>query len=182
MQRTTELRPRRAALLREVCAPRTVSQLARRLQISRDHCSDLLQRARSTGYVICVNSGSPRTRVYAPTARTHKQIHGQVIRLIATREPGDWRDYAFVASRHRLAVVIAMEGPMQAAAIKRRARYLNPNVRMSANNVRDVLRALLGRGVVRVVLLRNKAHRRFELTPKGLWLQEQLRRAETSTH
>ena len=70
---------------------------------------------------------------------------------------------------------------MQAAAIKRRARYLDPTVRMSANNVRDVLRALLSRGVVRVVWLRKKAHPRFELTEKGLQLQEQLRRAKTTT-
>lgn len=107
-------------------------------------------------------------------------LHSQALPL-ASGPMDDWRDFAFVASSHRRAVVLAMEGPMQAAAIKRRARYLDPTVRMSANNVRDVLGALLTQDIVREVWLRKRAHRRFELTAKGIRLQEQLRRAETTS-
>ncbi len=175
------LHPRnRIALLQGISQPRSVSQLASHLAMKRDRCSQMMRRARKTGLVVCVNSQSSRTRVYAPTAEGLMVLHSQALPL-ASGPMDDWRDFAFVASSHRRAVVLAMEGPMQAAAIKRRARYLDPTVRMSANNVRDVLGALLTQDIVREVWLRKRAHRRFELTAKGIRLQEQLRRAETTS-
>ncbi len=63
---------------------------------------------------------------------------------------------------------------MQAAAIKRRAVFHDPQLRMSANNVRDVMRYLVDNGVVRVVRVRRKAHPRYELTELGHAFQQLL--------
>jgi DNA-binding HxlR family transcriptional regulator len=63
---------------------------------------------------------------------------------------------------------------MQAAAVKRRAVFQNPQLRMSANNVRDVMRYLLSTGIARRVEVRKKAHPRYELTDLGRTFQQLL--------
>ena len=77
-----------------------------------------------------------------------------------------------------MAIIKAMKEPLQPATIKRRARSLDPNLRMSANNVRDVIRLLLDRGIVRRVEIKKKRHPRYELTELGRVIQELLLRAE----
>jgi predicted DNA-binding transcriptional regulator len=74
-----------------------------------------------------------------------------------------------------------MDEPLQPAAIKRRARRHDPEIRMSANNVRDVIQVFLRRGIVTSVLERGKTHPRYELTETGRQLQQLLLRAETTT-
>ncbi len=63
---------------------------------------------------------------------------------------------------------------MQAAAIKRKARLRDSNLRMSANNVRDVLKYLLGAQITRRVVVRKKKHPRYELTDLGKEFQRLL--------
>lgn len=174
-----QLEPQASCLLRLVRQPRTVRQLAEQLEVERDTCSERLRSARRRGLVVCVNAESPRTRVYALTGEGHRRLAGADVIPLGEGRMDDWRDFAFVSSRHRSAVIKAMEGPMQAAAIKRRARYLDPGVRMSANNVRDVLRVLLRRRLVRVAWVRRRAHPHFELTALGCRLQHLLRRADS---
>jgi predicted transcriptional regulator len=66
---------------------------------------------------------------------------------------------------------------MQASAIKRRAVFQNPQLRMSANNVRDVMRYLLCKGLVRKVTLGRRRHPRYTVTDLGKTFQELLARA-----
>jgi predicted transcriptional regulator len=63
---------------------------------------------------------------------------------------------------------------MQAAAIKRKALFQNPQLRMSANNVRDVMKYLLKVGVVRKVNIKRRGHPRYELTDLGEVFKELL--------
>ena len=79
----------------------------------------------------------------------------------------DWDLYGWVCYRHRRAVLLAITEPMQPAAIKRKARSRNSQLRMSANNVRDIIRLFMGKGLVRSVQIRRKAYLRYELTDLG---------------
>jgi hypothetical protein len=90
----------------------------------------------------------------------------------------DWGVYAGVCYRHRGAVIKAMAEAMQPAAIKRRARFQNPQLRMSANNVRDVIRQFLAKGVVQQVRIKQRAYPRYVLTELGKQCQGLLVGAE----
>ena len=79
---------------------------------------------------------------------------------------------------HRAAIVRALNEPLQPATIKRRARARQPQLRMSANNVRDIIHLLAAWGVVRPVQVRRKAHLRYELTKNGRAIQQLLEQAE----
>ena len=93
--------------------------------------------------------------------------------------PGvDWESYGAVCFSHRSAVIKALTRPMSPAAIKRRALSQNAHLKMSANNVRDVLKVLLHQGVVWQVRVRKKAHPLYELTDKGKRYRDLLLQAE----
>ena len=49
---------------------------------------------------------------------------------------------------------------------------------MSANNVRDVIKLLLQKEIVKPLKLKKKAHLHYELTRTGQDLQKMLRRAD----
>ena len=93
----------------------------------------------------------------------------------------DWEAYGWICFSHRSAVVKALTRPMQPATIKRVGRFRDPQIRMSANNVRDIIRLFLERGIVQKVSIRGKAHPRYELTEMGRKMQDLLFSAERRT-
>jgi hypothetical protein len=129
--------------------------------------------------VSCLNPESNRSRVYWLTA------HGTACRrtLFGREETPlpalDWRLYGWACFSHRSAIIKALDQPLQPAAIKRRARHQNPALRMSANNVRDVIRLFLQHGIVTKTEPPGAAHPRYELTATGKELQRLLFTAET---
>ena len=68
---------------------------------------------------------------------------------------------------------------MQPTQVKRKARFQNPALRMSANNARDVVKEFLSKGLVQPVRVRRKAYLRFELTEVGKQLQDLMVKAGT---
>ena len=85
-----------------------------------------------------------------------------------------WDTDSSVCYRKRAAVLESHRGPIQAPAIKRNARLRDPARRMSANNVRDVMKYLLEAQVARRVAVRKKKHPRYELTELGRQFQRLL--------
>jgi len=67
---------------------------------------------------------------------------------------------------------------MQPSAINRTLRIYKPDVKISANNIRDVVRLLLEKGIVQKVFVRKKAHPRYELTKLGHKLRQLLIQSE----
>ena len=68
----------------------------------------------------------------------------------------DWQLYGDVCYSHRAAVVRVLTEPMQPAQIKRKALFKDSRIRMSANNVRDVIRLLLAKGIVEPVMVKGE--------------------------
>ncbi len=90
----------------------------------------------------------------------------------------DWELYGWLCFSHRSAIMRILSEPMQPSAMKRKLRQVNSSVKISANNIRDVIRLFLRKGIVRKSFERKKAHPRYELTDIGRKLQELLIRAE----
>ena len=90
----------------------------------------------------------------------------------------DWELYGWVCYNHRAAIIKALTEPMQPAAIKRKTKQQNTKIKMSANNVRDVMRLFLKKEIVKPVKIGKKAHLRYELSEEGYKLQGLLAQAE----
>ncbi len=170
---------RRKAILADFDQPLTATQIARRTRITLDSCLHLLWGMLLYGVLFHLNPATRYNRLYwlseLGKACQRKLRQKLALKPLAHRFPSvPWDLYSSVCYSHRTAVLKAMRGPMQSAAVKRRAVFQNPRLRMSANNVRDVMRYLLSKGIVRTAKLRGRSHPRYKLTDLGKALQELL--------
>ncbi len=152
--------------------PFTVCQLARDLQKSWPAARFLLRELELKRLVKCLNRDSGRRKVYWLTWKgivCHRRLRKHCgMSALDYRLPDlDWALYGGLCYTHRAAVVKVLEEPLQAVEIRRRACARDPRLRLSANNVRDVLKALKSEGVVAPVQIKKKAHTRFQLTESG---------------
>jgi len=167
----------------QLSQPATAKQLARQMGISLDRCSYILGRLAALGLARCLNPFSRRSRLYWLTrlGRAWQRRLRELDRmppLVHDCPDLDWQLYGEVCYSHRAAVIRTLSQPMQPAQIKRRALFHNPKIRMSANNVRDVIRLLKAEGIVRPVKLKRRAHPQYELTDTGRQMQRLLAQAE----
>ena len=93
----------------------------------------------------------------------------------------DWTLYGSVCFSHREAVILALDQPRYPADIKRCARLNNPDIRMSSNNVRNVIPFLLENGIIIKIDSRG-AYPMYDLTDVGLQLQLLLRKAVSNLY
>ncbi len=174
--------PRRKTVLHGLAQPLTATQLAKPTGLTRAACSRVLSDLAHRGLARCLSPAARRSRVYGLT-RAGKALRSHYVSDAPRRVQGpiDWPLFGWVCFRHRAAIVRALSSPMQPAEIKRRARSLDRSLRVSAGNVRDVVKLFLRRGIVSAVSLRKRAHPRYELTPVGQQLRELLISAEASS-
>ena len=155
----------------------TARQLSQHTGIALDTCSLVLKGLAGSGLVTCLNGRARRSRLYWLT-QPGKRCQS---RLQQERGLGDlrndfpildWELYGWVCFSHRAAVLTALREPMQPSQIKREARSQDPALTMSANNVRDVIRLFLERGIVeRLPGRRKRSHPRYQLTDVGTRLR-----------
>lgn len=180
----------------DVCAtlgvlgqPMTARQLSGKTGLSRDACSYVLWELSVYGVVRCVNPGARRSRLYGLTRRGQSCARRMGARPSdAIPSDLDWVRYGDLLFRHRTLVVRAMAGVgaaggmggegVQSCEIKRRIRLLYPEARISANNVRDVIRYLKQVGVVEAVGSSIGSRPRYRLTSVGRVYRDLLLRAE----
>ena len=170
---------RRKEILIGFNQPLTATHIARRNDITLDSCLHILWGLSLYGIVYCLNKGTRHNKMYWLTelgkACQRRLRETSALQPLAHRFPNvSWDLFSSVCYSHRSSVIKAMHGPMQSAAIKRKALSQNPCLRMSANNVRDVMRYLLENGIVRRIKIKKKAHPRYELTDLGMTFRELL--------
>ena len=164
--------------------PLTATQLANKARLRPQACRYSLVMLRLRGIVTCFNPDSQYNHVYWLTdcgiACQRKVRITLGLPSLSHDFPAleDWDLFAFVSYPHRSAVIKALRGTMQPPAIKRRATVQTRRLRMSTDNVRDVVRVLRDKGIVRPVRIRKRAHLRYELTDLGMPLQQLLHRAD----
>ncbi len=174
---------RRVHALLQFSQPLTATQLSHLTGIRRDGCSNILRELASHGLLYCLNPDERRSRLYHPTSRglrfQSKLCSQQGLPQIKHYFPDiDWGVYGSVCHRHRSAVLKALVIPLQPSAIKRRALAQNPRLKMSANNVRDVIRFFKDSGIVRAVPGKRKNQPRYDLTEIGAVFRVLLQQAE----
>ncbi len=174
---------RRIKVMLALSQPSTAKQLAHRLQLSLDACSYVFWELTRYRLLRCLNPLANRSRLYWLT-RLGRDSQRLLYKKVG-REPRthafpmvDWGLYGWICHNHRSAIIKSLTFPMQPAAIKRRAVLHDGTLRMSANNVRDVMRLFLAHDVVRPVRIRRKAHLHYELTETGQQLRQLLLAAE----
>lgn len=175
----------RKRVLLSLTQPLTSKQLAHRTGLTFDACRDVVRKLHSRGLIQCLNPEARRSRVYWLTElgmACLKGIGESNERCVDLSEVPqvDWALFGWLCYSHRAAVLKTLAIPLQPAAIKRRARSQIPGLRMSANNVRDVIRLFREKRVVRPVRIRKRAFPAYEPTAKGQVLRELLIRAEVS--
>ena len=167
---------KRKLVLINLKQPMTASQLSKHTDLTLDQCSLYLGQLMLCGLVKCLNPFARRSRLYWLTPigilcqkklRKDKDLPS----LVKELPDIDWELYGWICYNHRDAIIRALTKPMQPAAIKRYAKQKNPDLKMSANNVRDVIKLFAKRGIVKPVKARKKAHLRYELTDFGRKLQ-----------
>ena len=163
--------------------PLTAKQLSKRVGIPVDTCSYLIAKFTFKGLLTCLNPGAIKSRLYGLTEfgiRCRKELH-QILRLPHkeyNKPDINWHLYGWVNFNHRSAIIKILTTPMQPAEIKKVLRIRHPNIKISANNVRDIIKLFLARDIVRPVKIRKKAHPRYELTDLGTKLRQLLIRAD----
>ena len=181
---------RRQDVLASLHQPLTPTQLSERLGFSLDTLTQVLRELTIYQLVSCLNPASRKSRVYGVTPLgvicRDRLAHELNLSLPPYDAPlaVDWNLYGWVCFSHRRTVLLTLEVPMQPATIARTAaRQHRPGfgerteLRMSANNCRDVIKLFLQKAIVEPVRIRGKAHTHFQLTAIGQELQRLLRRA-----
>ena len=173
----------RKKILLAINQPITAKQLSQRTGIPVDTSSYLLAKLKIKGLLICLNPDAIKSRVYWLTEfgiRCRKQLHQDLDLLYKEYDLPDinWLLYGWLNFNHRSAVIKTLITPMQPAEIKKVLRSRRPNIKISANNVRDIIKLFLARDIVSPVKIRKKAHLRYELTDSGTKLRQLLLRVD----
>ena len=165
-------------ILAALTQPMTATQISRRLEVSLERCCGELLKHYSRRLVQCLNPSATRNRLYWLTSTGKKHQRWLASERVSHDFPEiDWALYASVCFSHRSEVVRTLAFAMQPSQIKRRAAFHTPGLRMSANNVRDVIRYLRDNSIVQSVKVKKKAHLRYELTELGLHMRRLLLQA-----
>lgn len=170
---------RRKLILSGFNQPLTATDVARRSGIGRDSCLHHLWSLTLRGVLRCLNQDTRFNRLYTLTKLGHACQRRLKVTCGLTsagyHEPDvPWDLYSSICYRHRAAVIESLREPMQSATLRRKARRQDPTLRMSANNVRDVMKYLLQKQIARRVTIRKKKHPRYELTELGREFQRLL--------
>lgn len=176
----------RKQILTRLHQPSTTLQLARRFGVKSSSCMRNMQRLRSASLLTCLNSSANKSRLYWLTMLglqyQHDLRHELGLREVINEFPKvDWELYGWVCFSHRSAILKALNEPLQPSAIKRKARSQNPALRMSANNVRAVIRLFRLKGIVEPISVGKGPYPSYQLTETGNQLRELLIRAEVNS-
>ena len=173
----TEESRKRVLLLMKL--PLTTKQISTKLRIDSPICSRTLNDFTTKGLTECLNPTARNSRLYYLTGlgrqcqrllRKELNLPEENIQL----PDADWDLYGWMCFSHRSAIVQSITEPMQPSNMKRQIRRRSPDAKISANNIRDIVRLFEKKGVVKKIYVKKKAHPRYELTNTGKQLQELL--------
>ena len=173
----------RRKILMTIKQPLTGKQIGRRTGIPIDTCSYVVAKLVTKGLLACLNSKARNSRLYWITElgrQCRKRLHQNL--ALAYEEydlPNiDWSLYGWMCFSHRSIVMKTLTIPMQPSEIKKMIRKKKTGMKISANNIRDVVRLLLEKRIVQKVFVRKKAHPRYELTDSGNQFRQLLMQSE----
>lgn len=176
----------RKKILTVLKMPLTAKQLAKKTGIPADTCSYIVAKLTAKGVLTCLNPNAGNSRIYWLTdsgRSCRKQLCQDLNIPYEEYEDIDsvnWDLFGWICFSHRSIVIRTLISPMQPSEIKRQIRIQKPKTKISANNIRDVIRLFKAKGIVQPVKIRKKAHPKYELTESGIKLRQLLIKAENN--
>lgn len=175
----------RRKILMTIAQPLTGKQIGRRTGIPMDTCSYVVAKLVTKGVLTCLNPEARNSRLYWLTGlgrQSQRKLHQDLGLMYEEFDlPGvDWALYGWICFSHRSIVMKTLTTPMQPSEIKRAIRKRKSGMKISANNIRDVVKLLLEKGIIQKVYVRKKAHPQYELTDSGIQFRELLMQSETT--
>jgi len=161
--------------------PLTSKQLDRKTGIPADTCSYILGKCQAKGICICLNPTAASSRLYYLTdlgLRLRQRLRGSS--EADHVDPGgmNWDLYGWACFKHRNAVLKSLSETMAPPMIRRLLKLKNSRLRISRNNITDIMRLLLERALVEKVFIRKRKHPWYQLTEKGHRIRKLLLSAE----
>lgn len=179
-------RDSRKRIFETLRVPITASQVSMMTRLPLGTCSHTLNKLVSRDLCRCLNPTARMGRVFDLTEKG-KKCYQRYHKHLRQPNPGltvpegipemDWDEYGWICFRHKSAVIRTLTIPMQPSEIKRKITQRRPQARISANNVRDVIYALLKRDIVEKISHPKRAHAQYQVTPKGRVYQKLLQQA-----
>lgn len=168
----------RTRLLLKADMPLTARQLGRKTGLGQQSSGSLLSKFAARQLCVCINPEARTSRLYKLTrlGKELQDILKQELNLTINNtsvKDIDWQLYGRLCYRHRSLVLISLTEPMQPAQIRRKIRSRNRAAKISANNVRDVIRFFEKEKIVKKVFVKKKARPKYELTGSG-WIFREL--------
>ncbi len=170
---------RSAKVLLALKQPLITRQISKKTGIPAYTCSDIIAMFVDSRVLVCLNPRARNNRLYWFT-----KAGLQYLKLLYSmhnltyRNPLlpdiDWNLYGWACFSHRSAILKALTHPMQPSEIKRFFRFQKTPLRISANNIRDIIYLFLTKGIVRPINNRGKSRPRYELTETGIKLRHLL--------
>ncbi|MBI9019030.1 MAG: hypothetical protein JEZ07_17400 [Phycisphaerae bacterium] len=159
--------------------PLTATQISLKLNLKPYICGNILKDFTIRHITHCLNSNAKSNKLYYLTP-LGKQLQKHLCQEFQkdindyTLPDTDWDLYGWLCFNHRSSIANIITEPMQPSEIKRLLRHRNPNLRINANNIRDIIKLFEKRDIVEKVKIKKKIHPRYKLTKKGKQLQELL--------
>ncbi len=158
-------------------------QISKKTGIPAHTCSSVIAMLENSGVLVCLNSCARNNRIFWLTETGHQCVQAMYTSQNRTYNRPilsnmDWSLYGWACSSHRSAILKALTHPMQPSEIKQLFRMQKIDIRISANNIRDIIRLFLAKGIVRPVKVRKRVHLRYELTETGIKIRDLLLSAE----
>lgn len=172
----------RAKLLAAFKQPLTTRQISTKIGLPLSLCSNRIAFLADLGLLICLNPTAQNSRVYglSQTGRIARQRYCKGKTLAPYHQPDiDWTLYGWLCYRHRAAVLSMLSTALQPSRIKRLLRLKKAHIRISANNIRDILKQFQARGLVKAVPVPHHAYPHYQLTETGTKLRQVLIHAES---
>lgn len=163
--------------------PLTIKHISQKTGIPENLCRHIVARYVQNGQLICLNHTARKSRVYWLTQSGILQQKKLCKKLNITNiKPDlpniDWQLYGWVCFIHRSMVIKTLTMAMRPSEVKKVLRFRKPGMKISANNIRDVLRLLLSKAIVRPVKVKNRTYLRYELTETGTKFRQLLLQAD----
>ncbi len=155
----------------------TAVQLTKRVDIAKSTISHTLREMSRYQLISCLNPESSKGRLYWFTEfgiRCHKkmtQCHDR--KGVRYKLPEiDWELYAWTCFEHRSSVIKVMEVPVSPSDIRRLLVRRFSGIRISVNNVHDIIKLFEKMGIVKRAMIRKRKRARYILTELGRKFQE----------
>jgi hypothetical protein len=152
--------------------PLTTVQAAAKTGIPKDTCGSLIAKFAKNSLITCLNPAAGNGRLYWLSILGKKYQKDLCKRSNIPYKwfdisGVDWQLYGSVCFNYRSVIVKTLTTPMQPSQIKHILRIQKPHIKISANNIRDVIMFLLAKQIVRPVRIKRKIYIRYELTELG---------------